>query len=60
MNIKLLGRLQVIVGMIELWNGLKENIFFFSKFCMIVKFYKLFHIMKAKKKRDYKLILGIA
>lgn len=32
MNIKLLGRLEVIVGMIELWNGLKENIHFEGNF----------------------------
>jgi len=49
MNIKLLGHLEVIASMIKLWNGLKENIHFFSKFWMTIKFYKLFHIMKAKK-----------
>jgi hypothetical protein len=60
MNIKLLGHLEVIVGMIELWNGLKENIHFFSKFWMNIKFYKLSKSCGPKKIYDYKLILGIA
>jgi hypothetical protein len=49
MNKKHLNNPVAIVGMIRLWNGLKETLPFFSKLHKIVGYYKVFYKRKAKE-----------
>ncbi len=51
MNKKHMNNLIAIVGMIRLWNGLKETLFFLSKLCKIVGYYKVLCKRKTKEGR---------